>query len=109
MKKKNLGKLTDGQRLIFQRYMKCEEASKWLIKEIMHEFETQQVFLENIWDHVRKEFGVNLTNEELSRMEVDKITGEVYIITQEFKDLTDSGGLELKKLNVAWNEAKGEK
>lgn len=102
MKKRTLGTLTKGQLDLFLRQQKCWEVSKKLIREIMHEVEKSEVYIDHIWQKIYKEYCKGLTPEELTKIELGK-NGEVYYI--EDIDQEPVSELELKTLDKEWGRS----
>jgi len=102
MKKKVLGQLTEKQFDIFLRYKQCKEACKWLVRELLHEVEKQDVYLQRIWDKIEDKYCQGLSPEEFTQVELDRKTGEIYMLVD--RDGTELGEqkLQLKKLDMMW-------
>ena len=101
-KEKTLKVLTENQLKLFHKLTTCEQAAKWLIQEVMHKMEEQQILMKEMWKQIKKE--CNIDYEDMPRVNLDEDTGEVYLVTKEYFELSLGGDIDIKKFRMEWNK-----
>lgn len=123
MKKKErvLGKLSEEQLEVFRGLEHCLNAASFiidvvsenidkkhtsfdtgrsLIEATLHELEGRKIMEMAMYDRLKREYF--LTDEELSKIEIDPDNGEVYILDNEYFEMSHNGKLDIKKFNLMW-------
>lgn len=98
---KDLGQLNESQMKVFMNLKHCEKAARWLISEVMREYEQQQILNEEMWRLIRKEFGKNLTEDEMSRLQMDD-DGIITVMSREYSEFLRSNDTAKKRLHAIW-------
>ena len=106
IKKRKIGKLKEHQFDLYLRQDACKKATSDLIRELVHEREKAEVYIQRMWNKIYKDYCENLSPAELNRVDLDLNNGDLIIYEDTTGDDLAQEKLELKKIDIAWNKEK---